>query len=258
MFDDGTGTTGGASGQSDGTVVDGGKSDDGGAWREQNTRLRQELAEQKDLNRKAVPYVQVAIELQKQDQDTYLKLSKGEALTQAEVKKVEVAAASAGLTREEFDSLLDQKLGQMSQRMVADRQAETNMTALDKRATEELDGYAGMKGTPMWNGVLSSVMGCIENGTYQVPETETDPYYWAIKETHAQIKARHPELAKGTKVVGKTAADRAADILVGGRKPSASTSTNDDLSGLSDEDRKEVEWIRSLKSGPAAGEKFSK
>lgn len=236
----------------------GAKSDAEGAQRDQNIRLRQELAEQKDLNRKAVPYVQVAIELQKQDEDTYIKLQKGEALTKKEEKQVATAAASAGLTRDELEGLLDQKLGAMTQQQAAARQAEINMQALDQRASKELDGYDKLKGTYEWNGVLSSVMGAIENGTYKVPSEVDDPYFWAVAQTHGIIKAMNPELAKGSKTVGKAAEQRAAEILAGGRKPSASNNQDSsDLAGLPDEEREQVEFIRGLGDG-VVGDKFAK
>lgn len=256
MVDDtdaGTGETG----QTDGTVGADTKSDGEGAWREQNARLRQELVEQKDLNRKAVPFVQVAIELQKQDQDTFVKLSKGEALTKKETQQVTAAAASAGVTREELEGLLDKKLGAMTSKQAADRQAEQNMRAIDQRASKELDGYDGLKGSPTWNGVLSSVMGAIENGTYAVPEGVDDPWYWAVEQAHGIVKAMNPELRKGSKTVAKAADERAAEILAGGRKPSASNNVDSsDLSGLPDEERKQIEFIRGLSDG-VVGDKFS-
>lgn len=228
---------------------------DEGAWREQNTRLRQELAEQKELNRKAVPLVQVALALGKADPTTYEKLVKGEPLTAKQAATVDAAASAAGMTAEDFDKRLDEKLGLLLQRMQADRQAETGMRELDAKAAKELEGYDKLKGTATWNGVLSSVMGAIENGTYPVPEGVEDPYYWAIEQTYAIVKSQNPELAKGKKPVAKAEAERAAEILAGGRKPSASSGA-DELSGLPDDERREIEFIRSI--GETQGEKFSK
>lgn len=229
--------------------------DEGGAWREQNTRLRQELAEQKELNRKAVPFVQVALALGKADPATYEKLVKGEPLTAKQTATADAAATAAGVTREDFDRLLDEKLGYMLQRMSADRQAEVSMRELDARATKELEGYDKLRGTPTWNGTLESVMKNIENGTFAVPEGVEDPYYWAIEQTYYIVRSQNPELAKGKKAVAKPEAERAAEILAGGRKPSASSSA-DELSGLPDDVKSEIEWIRSI--GATQGEKFSK
>ena len=149
------------------------KGDEG--WREQNTRLRQELSEQKELNRRAVPFVQVALQLQKHDGATYQKLMKGEPLTKAEQKTVDTAQAASGLTVEQFEEKLDQRVQYLLQRQQADRDAADNMKKLDEWAEKELPGYDNMKGSSTWNGALSSVLNTIENGTFEVPKNEKDP-----------------------------------------------------------------------------------
>jgi len=230
------------------------KGDEG--WREQTTRLRQELAEQKELNRRAVPFVQTALALQEQDQETYMKLVKGEKLTKAETKTVETTAAAAGITMEQFEAKLDERLGAMYNQQSADRTAAANMAKLDSWASKELPGYDNIKGSPTWNGVLSSVIGTIENGTFQVPETEEDPYRFAVKQTYEIIKSQNPELAKGSKVVAKTEAERVAGIVAAGRKPSSSKqSTGSDLDGLPDDIRETIEFTRGI--GTKVGKKFS-
>ena len=69
------------------------------------------------------------------------------------------------------------------------------------------------------------------------------------------IKAQSPELAKGDKRVAKPETERAAEILVGGRKPSASKQSTSELDGLPDETREEIERIRGI--GAKVGKKFS-
>ena len=227
---------------------------DGGDWREQNTRLRQELAEQKELNRRAVPLVQVALQLQEQDADVYTKLLKGEKLTKPQAAAVEEAAEAAGVTPEVLGRMLDERFQQLTQQQSADRQAADAMVELDTWATEKLPGYENLRGTPTWNGTLSAVLGSIENGTMTVPPDVKDPYKWAVEETYHIISARNPDVVKGPKKVAQTGDDRAAAILAAGRKPSASQG-GDELDGLTDAEKREIEFIRGIGSG--VGKRFS-
>lgn len=244
----------------DGTPVvtpegDAPKSDDGGDWREQNTRLRQELAEQKELNRQAVPLVQVALALQTQDKNVYMKLMKGESLTKKQEAVVEEAAKTVGVTEEGLAKMLDERFATLAQRSAADSQARDAMVELDKWATVELPGYENLKGTPTWNGTLSAVLGSIENGTMVVPASVKDPYRWAVEETYHIISARNPDVAKGPKKVAQSPEDRAAQILAAGRRPSASKGEDDDLAGLTDKEKEEIENMRGV--GTGVGKRFS-
>jgi len=241
----------GAEGARDGGTVD--KTDADGGLHDQNVRLRQELAEQKELNRRAVPYVQAALALQKADPNTYQKLVKGEELTPKQEAAVDKAAKAEGLTLEQIEKAMDAKLGTLVQQMDANRKAEQDMAKLDEWASKELDGYSKVKGTREWNGVLQSVLGNVENGTWEPPKGE-DPWQWVVKQTYAIVCSQHPDLKKGSKPAKKTEAERAAEILAGRRTPSASSST-DELTDLPDDIKSEIEWIRSI--GSNRGKRFS-
>lgn len=230
---------------------------DGGNWREENTKLRQELAEMKALQSKAMPWVNVAVELQKQQPEVFEKLAKGEPLTKAE-SKVVAAAQSADadaepLTKGEFKKLMQENLGEMLQQMNANRQAEKAMDDLDGWARKELDGYANVRNTRVWGGYLSAVLGAIENGTMEVPEDVKDPYKFAVQATYDLLKLKHPDLLKGPKR-GQSEEDRAAELLAGGRKP-PSSKTLDQEEPLPDEIQKELDFIASI--GQGQGKKFS-
>lgn len=256
------GTTKGTPDQTTDAGAQGQQTDDEGNWREENTKLRQQLAEQKALNSRAVPWVNVAIELQKQQPAVFEKLAKGEPLTGAEQKVVAQAQqqqASASdaedkpLTRGEFNALMQENLGQMIQTMNANTQAGKAMDKLHDWATKELPGYDNVYQTPTWNGILSSVLGSIENGTFEIPADVKDPYKAAVQMTYDILKAKNPELLKGARR-GKSEEDRAAEILAGGRKPSSSSS-EDQKKDLPEEIQRELDWIDSI--GQGKGKKFS-
>jgi hypothetical protein len=234
------------------------KPEEGDNWREENTRLRQQLAEQKALNSRAVPWVNVAIELQKQQPEVFEKLTKGEPLTKTEQKVVSAAqsAAQGGdtpMTKADFQVMLRENLGEIVQQINANSQASKEMDKLHNWATKELPGYDAVHKSPTWNGILSSVLGSIENGTFQVPEDVADPYKFAVQTTYDILKAKNPDLLKGAKK-GSTAEDRAAEILTGGRKASSSK-TLDQKEDLPDDIQRELDWIASI--GQGAGKKFS-
>lgn len=233
------------------------KPDAGGDWREENTRLRQQLAEQKALNSRAVPWVNVAVELQKQQPEVFEKLTKGEALTRTEQKVVAAAQHAVGddapLTKGEFAEFMQQNQYAVIQQINANTQASKEMEKLHTWATAELPGYDAVNKSPTWNGFLSAVLGSIENGTLRVPADVNDPYKFAVQTTYDILKAKHPELLKGAKK-GSTAEDRAAGILAGGRKASSSK-VLDQEENLPDDIQKDLDWIRSIGSGP--GKKFS-
>jgi len=246
-------------GTADQTVVTDatGQTHDGeGNWREENTKLRQQLAEQKALNSKATPWVNVAVELQKQEPTIFEKLVRGEPLTAKQQQTVVDAQQAAGekpLTRAEFSEMMKENLGGMMQQMQTNQLAAEAMKELDGWATKELPGYDNVKKAPTWNGILSSVLGSIENGTFKVPESVGDPWKFALQTTYDIFKAKDPELLKGDRRA-KSEEDKAAEILLGGRKPSSSKK-QDELGDLPDDVRREIEYIRGI--GEKKGKKFS-
>ena len=230
------------------------KHEEGDDWREDNTRLRQELAEQKALNSRAVPWVHVATALHKQQPEVFEKLARGEPLTKTEQKVVEAATGDdAPLTKREFAELMAANQNETIQQINANTQAGKEMEKLHSWATEELPGYDAVCKSPTWNGILSSVLGSIDNGTFKVPEDVTDPYKYAVQITYDILKAKNPELLKGAKK-GSTAEDRAAEILTGRRKASSSK-TLDQKEDLPDDIQRELDWIAGI--GEGQGKKFS-
>lgn len=241
-----------------GRTGDGQNQGDEGNWRDENTKLRQQLAEQKALNSRAVPWVNVALELQKQQPQVFEKLAKGEPLTKAESKAVSDAQDAADdddkpLTRAEFKKLMQENLGEMVQTINANSQAAKAMDELDSWASKELPGYGNVKSTRIWGGYLSAVLGSIENGTMEVPDDVKDPYKFAVQATYDLLKLKHPDLIKGPRR-GKTGEDRAAEILAGGRRPSSSGAQDQD-EDYPEEIQKELDFIRGI--GAGVGKKFS-
>jgi hypothetical protein len=233
------------------------KPDEKDNWREENTRLRQQLAEQKALNSRAVPWVNVAIELQKQQPEVFEKLTRGEPLTKAEQKVVTAAQAAGGddapMTRREFAELMQANQNEVVQQINANTAAGKEMEKLHDWATEELPGYDAVHKSPTWNGILNSVLVSIENGTFKVPEKVTDPYKFAVQMTYDILKAQSPDLLKGARK-GLSAEDRAAEILAGGRKASSSK-VLDQEKDIPDDIQRELDLIATI--GEGHGKKFS-
>lgn len=250
----------GPAGQTTETGAGGQNQDDGATWREENTKLRQQLAEQKALNSKAIPWVNVALELQKQQPEIFQKLVEGKPLTKSEQQTVGRAQDKQTdddddrpPTRAEFKAMMQENLGQMIQQMNANNQAAKAMDELDDWATKEMPGYANVKGTRTWGGFLGAVLESIRNGTMEVPQDVKDPYKFAFESAYALMKLQHPELLKGERR-GKGEDDRAAEILLGGRKASSSKG-QDQEEDYPEEIKKELDFIRSI--GQGGGKKFS-
>jgi len=66
------------------------------------------------------------------------------------------------------------------------------MTALDARASEELEGYDNLRNQPEWNEQLGIVINMIEQKALFPPDDEPDPIYWAIKKTHQTLTGLVP------------------------------------------------------------------
>lgn len=187
-------------------------------WRAENTRLRQELAKVKDLNRQAVPFVNLALALKNAPggADIIEKLHRGEALSAKEEKQVAKAASESPeadrLSVEQLEALFDRKLTVFEQRMFEAREAEKQMEKLHQRAAKEFVGYDELRHTPEWKRRLQVMLGMIENRAVEVPDEEPDPYWFALSETWATLKQENPEIGK-TRRAGKSESERQGAIV---------------------------------------------
>jgi hypothetical protein len=167
------------------------------------TRLRQDLAKSRDLNREAQPLVQLAIALSQAPggEEIIRKVKAGEPLTVAEEKKVAAVADSAtggqtaGLTAESIQKLVRAELQQYAQADWETRKAEREMSSLNEKASKELEGYEALTSgdnLERWNTALNTVLALMESKSLVPPVDEPDAIYWAIKHTHQNLTGLKP------------------------------------------------------------------
>ena len=250
-------------GASDADLVGGAESgvEDNAKLKAENSRLRQTLAHQEDLNRQALPYVKVARALQTAPGGDAIikKLEKGEPLTEKQAAKVVEAVdktgeAVGGVTADEVREMLGEFGQQFHERLQAGRQAEKATSKLDARAIKELEGYEILKGSEDWNTTFPIVMDQIkrgikgEAGGLVVPDDEDDVYWFAVKRTYKMLQAMN---AGEKKPAGQDEKDRLAAMLKGRRKSPASKSQDDD-----ENVPEEIKAIREMGTG-VIGKRFS-
>jgi hypothetical protein len=187
-------------------------------WRAENTRLRQELSKVRDLNRQAIPFVNLAIALKQAPggADIIAKLERGEALTakqEATVTKVtEAESERTGVSVEALEKLLDSKLFTFEQRLQEGERAKEALKDLYSRADKELPGLREVLQTPEGKRRLNVILGMISQQAIDVPDDEPDPYWWSFKEVYATLRAENPDIGK-TKKAAKTEAERRGAIV---------------------------------------------
>lgn len=203
---------------------DGGSNGAAHDFRAEATRLRQELAKVKDLNRQATPYVNLALALKNAPGGAEIieKLQKGEPLTAKQEATLERAGAASpstsGLTTEQLAQLLDEKLITFEQRMFQSREAEKQMEKLHQRAAKEFPGYEEVRHDPKWKNGLKTVLAMIEQEVLEVPEDEPDPYWFAI--SHNWRTLMPPEAGK-VKRATKSESERQGAIVKASPKSAA-------------------------------------
>jgi hypothetical protein len=203
----------------------------------ENTRLRQENARNKQIQQRALPYVQGFIELEKATggKDIIAKLEKAREkgvpanLTQEEQAKVEDAAAAAGvapgITAEQLTAALDQH----EQKTFDRENARDAVRRLQERGIKELPGYESLYRTPEWARKKSVVLALAQNDPSIIPDDETDAYWWVEKETYEQLASKNPDIGK-VKRVGKKESDRRGAIAgVSQQSAAAPEETEDNL-----------------------------
>lgn len=222
-------------------------------FRSENDRLRGENTRLKQLNQKAVPWVQVALKLNEtpEGQAIIQRIVEGKPLTEGQEGKVKDAqtktASEEGLTEEKVGQIIEEKLSKVMDSVDAKSAAREAVRELDQWAAKELPGYNNIKRSDLWNRAFASVEALVQNGVYVVPESEENPYQWMVRKTYNLIKEDNPDMLKTERKAPKSEAERAAEILAAGRKPSASSS-QDELDKLPEKERREIEWIRSIGS----------
>src|SRR3989304_4646716 len=109
-------------------------------FRAENTRLRQELAKVKDLNRQAVPWVNLAVALKQATggAEIIARLEKGEALTAKQEAAVEKATGvdTKNVSVEELQNMFLT----LEQRLERREGAKEDLKAMNARADKEMPG----------------------------------------------------------------------------------------------------------------------
>lgn len=199
------------------------------------TRLRQDLAKSRDLNRDAKPLVQLAQALYSAPggREIIAKLERREPLTVAETATAAAAAKDSGqvpnyLTAEQAVGIFRQELQQFQQADYETRKAEREIANMDDRAKKELDGYANIQGTPQWNAGLNTILQMIDSKAIEVPSEESDPIWWAIKRNHEMLTGLKPGEVKETPAE-MTEAERRAGIAGQAGSRGGAPQTDSDL-----------------------------
>lgn len=221
------------------------------------TRLRQDLAKSRDLNREAQPLVQLAQTLWNAPggKEIVERLRKGQPLTAAQAQQVQDTATGGGpvpsyMTPEAIQEVIRKELQQYAQSEWETRKAEKEMAQLDKRASEELEGYDNLKDQPEWNEQLGIVINMIEQRALIPPDDEPDPIYWAIKKTHQTLTGLKPG-EKKVRPAKKTEAERRAAIAgQAGRQGGSPEDSSDEP------DHPDLAWAKSRGSA-TIGKSFS-
>ena len=181
-------------------------------FRAEATRLRQELAQTKELNRQAVPWVNLAMALKQAPGGNEIieRLQKGEPLTAKQEAVVEKVTERQGtpLTVEQLHAMFET----FEQRLDAKELAKEDLRTMNARADQELPGLTDVLKTAEGKRRLNVVLGMIQGEAIAVPDDEPDPYWFAYKQVYQSLKADNPDIGK-TKRVPKTEAERRGAIV---------------------------------------------
>lgn len=185
-------------------------------WKAESTRLRQELAKVRQLNRQATPLAQLGYALQNAPGGDAIieKLVKGEPLTAKETKTVEKASEASGgngLSLEAIEEVLEKKLTNFERKQLERQRSEVAMQRLHERGKKELPGYEEIYQTPEWNRRLNTILRMAETEEGFVPDEEADPYWYVIQETYATLAKQNPNIGK-VKPAKKTESERKGAI----------------------------------------------
>lgn len=257
----------GASGQTTGAESTAGGAGDGeevAKLRADNTRLRQRIAEDEKLHKTAVPLVRLARALidAPGGREIVEKLQRGEPLTAAETKKVEVAEEATkpaeyltkGAAEELLKGLLDEAVSKFGESVAAERKAAEALSALEARAEKELEGFKFLKRDPQYHRMVNDVIAQIGDKIIEVPDGEDDVWWFAMNAAYRAIHALRNE--PGKKKTTKTEEERVAEALASGAGPSSTTHTGDE-GKLPEALQAQVDRIRQYGTRTIAGKSFS-
>ena len=181
-------------------------------FRAENTRLRQELAKVKDLNRQAVPWVNLAVALKQATggAEIIARLEKGEALTAKQEAAVEKATGvdTKNVSVEELQNMFLT----LEQRLEAREAAKEDLKTMNARADKEMPGLTDVLKTSEGKRRLNVVIEMIRQEAINVPDDEPDPYWFAYKHVYGTLRSENPEIGK-VKKVQKTEAERRGAIV---------------------------------------------
>jgi hypothetical protein len=226
-----------------------------------NVRLRQRLATLEKQQQDALPFVETMVELLKtpEGQEVVKKVRAGEPLTKKEERTVVATnAEDQPVTMKDLkEILLEHGKGVVSAVAETTRNTQTaaeRHRALEQRAEKELPGLKKLKGTPVWNGNMSAVIGAIQNGTLEVKEGE-DPFWVAHERTYHMCVAADPDIAKGKQPSAVSETDRLKELLATRKQPAASTVSDEEakmLEGATEQQLRDLALARNLGKGTGA------
>ena len=128
-------------------------------------------------------------------------ISKGEALdfTPAQEAKIEKVAAATGVTLDEVRTVFKEGLAEHEQSRFLTGKAEKAISKLQERGNKELAGFDKIYETEAFDRMMSNVLSLMEPKTddqgrkydpaLPVPDDEKDPYWFAMKHSHALLTA---------------------------------------------------------------------
>lgn len=179
-------------------------------FRAEATKLRQELAKVKELNRQAVPFVNLAMALKQAPGGAEIisRLERGEALTAKQEATVERVADAKNLTSEE----LQQMFMTLEQRLEAREQAKESLKDMNARADAEMPGLTDVLKTAEGKRRLNVVIEMLRQEAITLPDDEPDPYWFAYKHVYGTLRSENPDIGK-VKKVQKTEAERRGAIV---------------------------------------------
>lgn len=224
--------------------------------RADNTRLRQQIAENEKLSARAVPLVRLAQTLigAEGGKEIVEKLERGEPLTAKETKQVAQAEKTAAneddkpLTKKEaqalFGGMLEEAVGRFGDTVAANQKASENIAELDKWAEKELEGYKHLKRDPQFHHLVRTVEEQVREQLLEVPEDE-DVWRFITRTAHRMAHALHNEKKKPAK---RTEEERVADALNAGGGPS-STAHRGSEEDLPEQTKRTIESIRKIGTG---------